>query len=62
MIKKVLTVCYRVGEFCWSYVEEFLFQKEIRPTKVVGTDTTVIGARNTLAVGHRFRGDVGEVM
>ena len=35
---------------------------EIKPTKITNLVTTAIGARNTLAIGHRFRGDVGEVI
>ena len=35
---------------------------EIKPTKTTNLVVTATGARNTLAVGHRFRGDVGEVM
>lgn len=64
MIKKVLTICYRFGEYCWSYVEEFLFPLEINPTKVTDATGTsdsrcfARGARNNLAAGHRLRGDI----
>ena len=36
--------------------------REINPTKTTNLVTTAMGARNALTVGHRFRGDVGEVM
>lgn len=58
MIKKVLTICYRFGEYCWSYTEEFLFPLKTDATETSDSSCSARGARNNLAAGHRLRGDI----
>lgn len=60
---------YRYYRDCMRLHYVFIEEKEvlrglmeIKPTKITNLVTTAIGARNTLAIGHRFRGDVGEVI
>lgn len=61
---------YRYYRDCMRLHYVFIEEKEvlrgpieIKPTKITNLVTTAIGARNTLAVGHRRRNSrVGEVM
>ena len=61
MIKKVLTICHGFGDFKMEYEKEFLFPAKVKATNATNANTTAVRARNTLPLGHRFRGDVGEL-
>ena len=62
-IGELMSLMEDVADFKYDSEEEVLRgPKKILPTKTTNLVTTAMGGRNTLAVGHRFRGDVGEVM
>lgn len=54
---------YRYYRDCMRLHYVFIEEKEVlRGPKITNLVTTAIGDRNALAVRHRFRGDVGEVI
>ena len=60
-MSELMSLMEDVADFKYDSEEEVLRgPKEILPTKTTNLVTTIATARNALAVGHRFRGDVGE--